>query len=338
MKKRIFLCCLAAIIFFGCNENGKKGTKAPTRVKTETVSLGKAAGQARNYVGIIEEKESTAVSFTGMGVVKKVYVSEGQWVAKGQVIAEMDETSARNILSAAEATKAQADDALERYGKLHSSGALTEAQWVEIQSKVAQATAEKELAQKNLDDCRLTAPVSGVIGKKYVGAGETALPSQAIVTILDVSSVIVKVSIPENEIGRIGANTASVITVEAADKKINGGIIEKGVKADAITHSYGIRIHAANPDKKLLPGMVASVSFPTGDNDYILVPIVAVQKNNNGGLFIWTVTSEGLAHRTDVSIGKTVGNSIVINEGLKQGDIIVTEGWQKLGEGTKVIF
>ena len=84
--------------------------------------------------------------------------------------------------------------------------------------------------------------------------------------------------------------------------------------------------------------MVASVSFPTGDNDYILVPIVAVQKNNNGGLFIWTVDSEGLAHRTDVSIGKTVGNSIVINEGLKQGDIIVTEGWQKLGEGTKVIF
>ena len=329
---------MAVLFAIGCSENGQKRVKAPTRVKTETISLGKASVQARNYVGIIEEKEATAVSFTGMGVVKKVYVTEGQWVAKGQVLAEMDETSARNLLAAAEATKAQADDALERYGKLHKSGALTEAQWVEIQSKVAQAQAEKELAQKNFDDCRLTAPVSGVIGKKFISAGETALPSQAIVTILDISNVIVKVSIPENEIGRIGPNTASEITVEAAGKKIGGGLIEKGVKADAITHSYGIRIHADNPDKKLLPGMVASVNFPTGENDYILVPVVAVQKNNNGSLFIWTVTSDSLAHRTDVKIGKTVGNNIIINEGLKQGDIVVTEGWQKLGEGTKVIF
>ena len=295
----------------------------------------------QTFVGIVEEREATAVSFTGMGVVKRVLVNEGQAVGRGQLIAEMDDTQARNLLSGAEAQMNQANDALERYKMLHDNGSLPEVQWVEIQSKVAQAKSQYEVAKKNLADCRLTAPVSGIIGKKLVGAGETAMPSQAVVTILDISSVKVKVSIPEAEISGITALTPSIISVEAAQKQVSGGKIEKGIQADALTHTYEVRINVQNGDRKLLPGMVASVQFiavPQQYTEQAALPVTAVQKRADGSLFVWTVAKDSTAHRTTVTTGETQGNRIAISSGIENGLRVVTEGYQKLSEGTHVVY
>ena len=332
-------CWLLAV---SCSENKEQNTKAPTRVTTQVVSPG-MVDNAQTYVGIVEEREATAVSFTGMGVVKRMLVNEGQAVSRGQLIAEMDDTQARNLLSGAEAQMAQANDALERYRMLHDAGSLPEVQWVEIQSKVAQAKSQLEVARKNLADCRLVAPVSGIIGKKLVGTGETALPSQAVVSILDISTVKVKVSIPEAEISGIGAGTPSMIKVDAINSSFTGGRIEKGVQADALTHTYDIRINVANGNRKLLPGMVANVSLtptpsPRGEGSSHLVPVTAVQKKSDGSLFVWTVGKDSTAHRVNVSTGETMGNHIAITNGITEGDRIVTEGYQKLSEGPKVVY
>ena len=72
--------------------------------------------------------------------------------------------------------------------------------------------------------------MSGIIGRKQISAGETALPSQAVVTILDINTVKVKVSIPETEMGRVHAHTPSVIKVDATDRSYQGGRIEKGCR------------------------------------------------------------------------------------------------------------
>ena len=332
---------LSVMLICSCTGKKEHDSKAPTRVKTEVASTAMSMN-GQTYVGMVEECEATAVSFTGMGVVKRVLVNEGQAVGRGQLIAEMDDTQARNLLSGAEATLAQANDALERYKMLHDAGSLPEVQWVEIQSKVAQAKSQYEVARKNLADCRLTAPVSGVIGKKLIGAGETALPSQAVVTILDISSVKVKVAISEAEIGGISGNTSSIIKVEAIGRSFEGGRIEKGVQADALTHTYDIRIHVANKERKLLPGMVASVLFSSDKREVksekLSMPVTAVQKQADGNLFVWTVGKDSTAHRTMITTGETLGNRIVVASGISEGERIVTEGYQKLSEGTKVVF
>ena len=331
---------LGVMLICSCTSKQEPETKAPTRVKTQVVSPG-MVDNAQTYVGIVEECEATAVSFTGMGVVKRMLVNEGQAVNKGQVIAEMDDTQARNLLNGAEAQMTQANDALARYKMLHYNSSLPEVQWVEIQSKVAQAQSQFEVAKKNLADCKLTAPVGGIIGKRLIGAGETALPSQAVVSILDISTVKVKVAIPEAEISWIGANTSSTIIIDAVKGSFNGGRIEKGVQADALTHTYDIRINVANSDRKLLPGMVASVQFaatesqPTGQ---LMVPVTAVQKKADGSLFVWTVANDSTAHRTTVRTGETMSNHIAIIDGMTEGSRVVTEGYQKLSEGTKVFF
>ena len=340
--KKCMIALLAMLLASSCGEKKEQKAKAPIRVKTEVaVSSGNVSGQS--YVGVVEENEATAVSFTGMGVVKRVLVSEGQAVGKGQLLAVMDDTQARNLLSGAEAQMAQADDALKRYGMLHDAGSLPEAQWVEIQSKVAQAKSQLSVARKNLNDCRLVAPVSGVVGRQQVKAGETALPSQAVVTILDVSRVRVRVAVPEAEMNAITPHTSSMIEVEAAGKKVSGGRIEKGVQADALTHTYDIHIHVANPDRKLLPGMVANVTLSQihmskGEGGGFYLPITSVQRHPDGSLFVWTVDNQKTAHRTTVTVGSSQGNRIRITDGITAGERVVTEGFQKLSEGTRVVF
>ncbi len=375
--KEIKILLLLAIVVFGsaCSNKKEIKKKAPTQVKTEVVTAG---GQMTNesYVGIVEENEATAVSFTGMGVVKRMLVREGQAVGRGQLLALMDDTQARNLLTGAEAQMAQAEDALQRYGMLHDAGSLPEVQWVEIQSKVAQARSQLAVAKKNLADCRLVAPVSGIIGRQQVKAGETAVPSQAVVTILDVSRVKVKVSVPEAEMNAITPHTPSMIIVEAAGKKVSGGRIEKGVVADAMTHTYDIRINVPNGDRKLLPGMVAQVRMKTqnqkptpalprggslntpsnddatnrntnakanqsplpsgGEGGGFYLPITSVQRRPDGSLFVWTVDNQKKAHRTAVTVGASQGNRISIMSGVTAGQRVVTEGYQKLSEGTEV--
>jgi multidrug efflux pump subunit AcrA (membrane-fusion protein) len=89
--------------------------------------------------------------------------------------------------------------------------------------------------------------------------------------------------------------------------------------------------------------MVASVTFnllsqQATDTKQLTLPVTAVQKKASGKLFVWSVDEYNKAHRTDVTIGATMGNRIVITSGLNAGQRIVTEGYQKLSEGTKVIY
>lgn len=338
MKQRLIIVVAALCLMAGCGGKQEERKKAPIRVKTEVLSTG-AAEAAKSFVGVVEEANATAVSFTGMGAVRRVYVDEGQNVSKGQLIAELDDTQARNILVSAQAGVTQAEDALQRYSLLHERGSLTDAQWVEIQSKVTQARSQLAVAKKNLADCRLVAPVSGVVGRKNVSAGETVVPSQAVVTLLDVSSVNVKFSVPEAEMRAIDANTPALITVGAIGRSFAGGHIEKGVQADALTHTYDVRVRVNNKDRELLPGMVAEVSLGSGSfNSHLTVPLVAIQRRANGSLFVWTVDDAGVAHRSNVELGRPEGNRMEIINGLAAGQRVITDGYQKVSEGSEVCY
>ena len=89
--KNSLLLLLTVLLVGSCGQKKEQQTKAPVRVKTQVVSPG-MEDNAQTYVGIVEEHEATAVSFTGMGVVKRMLVNEGQTVSRGQLIAEMDDT------------------------------------------------------------------------------------------------------------------------------------------------------------------------------------------------------------------------------------------------------
>ena len=333
--KRLWTFAIGAVLLSACGRKTEQGVKLPVSVKTEAVTAAGAQG-CRTYVGVVEENQATIVSYTIMGTLRRLAVSEGQAVGRGQLLAELDDAQARHLLAAAEAQSRQAEDALVRYKQLHEQGSMTDAQWVEVQSKVDQARSQLAIAHRNVDDCRLVAPVSGIVGKRYLAAGETALPSQPVVSILDLSTVKVKMAVPEREMKDLTPSTATTISVEAIGRDFVGGRIEKGVQADAMTHTYDVRVQVDNKERLLLPGMVAKVNVDDGTTSAACsVPLTAVQRRADGSLFVWTTGTDSAAHRTTVTIGETFGNRVVITSGLNQGDRVVTEGYQKLSEGTK---
>lgn len=330
------LVLLMAVCVVSCSHKKAAKSIEAMAVTTETVS-NEAFSTGTSYVGTVEEESAVAVSFTGMGTVNRVYVSEGERVRKGSLVAEMDMTQARNALATAKATHKQATDALERMRQLHENKSLADMKWVEVQTKVEQAEAMLQAAEKALADCRIYAPVDGVVGRKMLNAGETALPSQPVVTIMGISNLKVKVSIPEREIAQVRDTTSSRITIEAlGNRVIEGGKIEKGVKADALTHTYNININIRNTDGDILPGMVAKVELlDNGSTRGLYLPIRAVQQASDGKHFVWIVAG-GKAHRSDITLGRAGGNRIEVLTGIAVGDRVIVEGYQKVSEGSPV--
>ena len=330
---------ISAMVFLltSCSNKEKAQTDV-LKVEVETVSSSSSEG-GRQYVGVVEENSSVACSFTGSGAIVRVCVDEGQHVRKGQLVAQLDETQARNMVQAAQASVRQAHDAKERLRQLHESNSLPDMKWVEIQSQVEQAEAQLQLARKHLAECSIYAPTDGVVGRKTLNAGETALPSVPVLTILNIDNVKVRISIPEKEIASIGATTASKISVDAlGDRTFDGGTIVKGVQADVLTHTYDIKINVNNSEGLLLPGMVAKVYLDgigaeTGSS--MTVPVRSVQQSADGRLFVWVCMNDR-AHRRNINIGQASGDRIAVTSGLNIGDKVITAGYQKVSEGSPV--
>lgn len=337
MRKNVLIIMLCYILgACGEKKDENKAADEPLNVVTEKAIMNSTYAQMP-YVGVVKEESNTMVSFNGMGILKTLNAREGQTVQKGQLLAVIDDAQAKNALIAAKAALDQALDAEARMRQLHDQNSLPDMKWIEIESKVQQARATYDICKKNVDDCRVYAPVSGVIGSKIMGVGENVLPTEPVLTIMQIGTVKIQVSIPEKEIASINEGTSTNISIEAlGGDTFQGGRIEKGVSADAMTHTYNVYIYVPNTDHRLLPGMVASVKFGGEETTPMLtVPVKAVQSGKNG-LFVW-INDGGKAKRVNVVLGETIGNrSVVCGGELNEGMEVVVEGYQKLNEGRSI--
>lgn len=328
---------IAIAFLSGCSGEIKpEGNEPVINVETDTVRVSDEAGKLE-YVGIIEEKSSVAPGFSVPGTIESISVSEGEFVRKGQLLAKLDNSSAQSIMEAAEATLKQAQDGFERLKSIYDKGSLPEIQMVDIETRLHQAQSSYYLAEKNLMDCSLYSPADGVIGKKLAEAGEYTIPGKAIITILDISTVKVRFSVPENEISIISPDCEFEITVTSmGSRTFRGTRLEKSVVANPVSHAYPSHVTLNNQGKELLPGMVCNIRLSLPDHSGgIVVPVVVVQNTPEGRKFVW-IESDGIARRSFVKTGAVKGNGIEILEGLSAGDRIITGGYQKIGEGDKI--
>ena len=352
MKQTTF--CAILLLATGCTSPKKAHTADPLRVGTIVVTPSSDIDAAL-YVGTIEEETSAALSFPVAGTLARTYADEGQRVQQGQLLAELDPTSARQTFDAAQAALDQAKDACARLKQLYDAESLPEIKWVEAQTRLRQAESAYGIARKNLDDCKLYAPFTGVIGKRQVGEtvkkgevlfeintgaiarGYRTQPYPAM-TLLRIGMVKVRFPVPEQEIARLGTDSRLRITVAAlGDRAFPAGKIEKGAVANPATHTYDVRATLSNADGELLPGMVCRVeASPAGAAEEIALPVRAVQQAGDGSRFVWKVSGDSVV-RTAVATGRLVNNAVTITAGIQAGDRIVTDGMQKIGQGSKVI-
>ena len=337
IHSKLILAVIAVCFFAACsNEKGAEKQEKIIPVKVMKIAATNMEN-SQSYIGTVEEFSAVSLAFSSMGTVEQVCVSEGQHVRKGQLLAALNTTTAENSYQMMLSKQQQAQDAYDRLVKVHENGSLPDIKFVEIETGLQQAKSMTAVAKKNLDDCRLYAPCSGVIASRNAEAGSSAMPGMEAFKIVSIEKVNVKISIPENEIGKVAEKQQAKIEVSALDNAVFTGKIEmKGVTANIISHTYEAKISINNPKSELMPGMVCKVFLENDANTTeIVVPNQTIQIATDGRRYVW-VTDNGVAKRRFVKIGGLNDNGIVIVEGLSAGDKLIVEGFQKVSEGTKI--
>ena len=327
---------ILCLVLGGCTANQKKDQK------TDFVSVRTIRADAsthvvgKNYMGTIEEEDGANVSFGVVGTVVKVMVDEGQFVRKGQAMAEVDGQNVRNAHEISAATLNQAEDAYKRLKNLYDKGTLPEIKMVEMETALAKAKAAEAISRKSVDEIVLKAPFSGYVASSTVHVGASAVPGVTGFKLVKIDRVKVALSVPEKEIGKVNVGQKVSFTVSAlGDQEFSGKIVSRGVTASAISHAYEVKAVVENHNHQLLPGMVCKVRLENTGGDYsIVVPQQAIQISGQDK-FVWIV-KDGKAHRQGVTTGDVINEGVVVETGLTSGDVVIVEGQNKVSEDVKV--
>lgn len=338
-----FATLLLAVTATSCGFKKEKITDAPpVKVTVEAVD-GATSSLSRTYSGTIESGKGVDMSFAVPGTLKSVNVEAGQKVSKGQLIAELDATNLLHAENIAKETLAQARDAYNRLKKLHDANALPDMQWVEVQSQLKQAEDAAAIAAREAANARIYSPINGVVSEKLANTGQAIAPTIPVVRIVGLGDVKASISVPEKEVGAMKAGLKATISADAANgSPFEGVLTEQGVVANPLSHTFDVKFKVTNPTGDLLPGMLCNVKLDAAadtatEASPIVIPIQAVLLSADNRNFVWTA-SDRKAQQRFVTIGEMVPDGVVISSGLSRGDTIITQGMQKVSNGTLIQY
>ncbi len=341
MKARNALSTILAVLVLLCGCRSRKDAiPAPAALKVVVQKVGLAdGGQEFAYSGTISESEAIPHSFAVAGTVVRVHVDEGEVVAKGTLLAEIDDASYRNAYDMAKSAEKQAEDAFNRLSRMYKNGNLPEVKYVEVESGLQRARAAAAISKKNLDDCRLFAHTDGFVGKRAIEPGMIAMPNLASITIVKIAKVFARIPIPENDIALVRKGDPARVRIGALGTGEFPGTVEDiGVMADPMARTYKILIAVANPDRAIKPGMVCTAVLQSaGRSRCLVVPNEAVMVDETGRNFVYGLDATGARARlVYVKIGALLAGGIQITDGLSPNDTVVVSGQHKLAGGAPV--
>lgn len=342
--KKILILLVSVSLIVGCR-NEQKETKASADESPIKVKVAKAEAshqqQILKYSGIIEASQTIPLTFQTAGIIGKIYVGEGDFVKKGQLLAEVEKGSLVSAYDGALAKYNQATDAQARLKKVYDNGSLPEIKWVEVNSQVAQAASLLDATKRNLENCELRAPDNGVIGERNIEPGMSAIQINAPLKLVKIEKVLAKISVPENEISLIQKGQGAGLCVSALNRKTYQGLVERvGVVANQLSRTYEVKIAVDNKDLMLKPGMVCEVevSLPASQS-VILIPLSCVIRDENQKPWVYVVDPvSNLCHKNSIALNGILNDKLVVSSGLSAGEIVVVQGNQKISDSMKVTF
>lgn len=325
-----------------CGLKKEKITPAPPVKVTVMAVTPSGSSDSRSYSGTIESGEGSEVSFSVAGTIKNIYVTPGQKIKKGQLLADLDAGSLTNAANIADATLEEARDAYARLEKLHEADALPDIQWVEMQTRLKQAENAAAVANRAVEDARIYSPVNGVVAEKYADVGQTVAPAIPVMKVVSLADVKVSISVPETEITAMTPGREASISVNAlASAPRKGVLTEQGVVANPLSRAYDVKFRIDNVDGLLRPGMLcevtlAGVSEADSASKSIMLPPQAVLLSSDNRNFVWLADS-GKARMRYVEQGGITSGGIIITSGINPGDSVITAGMQKVSNGTEIV-
>lgn len=339
-------------------EVAKLDTGAANSAKVKLVTTAPVTTQNfQHYIDLMGKVDADNISYIsprmGPAQVKAVYVKEGQFVKKGQLLLKLDDaimrqnvTAAKQQLEVIKTQLAYAKNVYQRQKNLWDQGIGTEVQLLSsktnvtgLENQLAALSEQVKVAQEQLNTANVYSDVSGVADEVNIRVGETfqgMTQTGPQIKIVNTSSLKVVTNVPENYLTRIRRGSPVQISVPDAGRKINSSISLISQSIDPLQR--GFVAEAKIPyDASLKPSQSAVVKIlDYAAANAVVIPVNVIQSDETGKyVYVLTKSSNGktTAHRITVLIGEVYGESVEIKSGLKAGDQLVTEGFQNLYEG-----
>ncbi|MEY4763735.1 MAG: hypothetical protein RI907_408 [Pseudomonadota bacterium] len=371
----VALGALAASLLTGCGPSGQPGAAAGAGApggapKMPPIPVGVVTVQPQavpimaELPGRLEALRTAQVRARVAGILQKRAFAEGADVSAGQLLFQVDPATYQAALSSAQATLAKAEANLaqqtalvDRYQPLQAAKAISPQEFLnaqvaqrQAQADVAAAKAAVQTARINLSYASVTAPISGRIGRALVTEGALVGQGEAtqLATIQQVSQLYVNFTqsvsdvmklrraMDAGQLKKAGAGAAAVRVVldDGAEYPLLGKLLFSDLSVDATSGQVALRAELPNPKGLLMPGMYVRVRIEQAEVDGgVLIPQQAVTRSSQGDTVM--VVANGQVAPRPVKLGGARGNEWVVLGGLKAGEQVMVDGFQKIAMAPK---
>jgi len=354
-KKTIIIAVAAVVVAVGGWQLfGKKSHQLGVAIGSAGSGPGQAGGPRgqRTVVGVIAKKEvsadrleaigtlfaneSVTITAKTQGIIRSIDFEDGQTFKQGEQIAAIDAGEQDAQLNVELANLEQQRKELERRRQLLEGNYVSQAKIEEQTALLKRAEATVSAARVRLGDRRIVAPFSGIVGTRRISVGALVSPGTVVTTLDDISEVKLDFSVPETFLSSLkpGLDIEAIASAYPGEK-FKGRVIAVDSRVDPATRSVSVRAIVPNDELRLRPGMLMVVELIKDQRESVVVPESALLPENDIQ-YVYTVDADNVVKRLKVVMGRRRAGTVEILEGLKENDIVVTEGIQDLRSGSKV--
>lgn len=331
---------VAPLLFAGCRE---KTAVAPTPYNVRYVVAQATAAAVEepgpSFLGVIRGDTETSLSFKVNGQIARIGPADsaedwkqGTPIVAGTVLAQIDPANFINAVAAARAQVELARANFLRTSELYAAANLAKSEYDAARAQKDMAEANLAQAEQYLRDTTLRAPYDGVVLARLARSGEFGAAGHPVVVCGDFRRVSLEVGVPDSVLGRIRVGQDCAVLVSAYEgATFVGTISEIGVAADPTSRLFRVVLKVDNADGRLKGGMTASVRLGGRSARVaagVWLPLSALvgggTKPGEGAAFV--VGDDGKVHLRRLRTGELVASSILVTEGLKVGEKVVTLG------------
>ena len=338
LKLSIIAFAVVALIT-ACGQKDKANTATSTGQDTQkaapVVSVITAQAEdvdvTNTFTSNIEPYATNNIVSQTAGRIVSINAEVGQRVRKGQLLAKMDDVN----LAKTRMQYVNDSTELARLTQLYEIGAIAQSDY--DMAKLALNVTQKTY-QNLAENTYLRSPINGVVTARNYDKGDMYSMAQPIFVVEQIQPVKMLVNVSESLFTQVHEGMEFDIAVDAyPDEVFKGKVNLIYPTISSATHTFPVEVICQNSDERLRPGMFARVTANFGTNHHIVIPDVAVVKQQGSGEhFVYVLRDDNTVKYTLVELGKRLGNRYEIVSGINEGDRIVTEGQVRLKDGVNV--
>ncbi|MFM7708315.1 MAG: efflux RND transporter periplasmic adaptor subunit [Gammaproteobacteria bacterium] len=296
----------------------------------------RAFGAALEAVGTALARESVDITSKVANTVTAIRFQEGQRVAAGSVLVELDRAQVAAALAEAEASLLESRNQFNRGRDLSVTQALSRAQLDQLETAVKTGDARVAAARSRLSDTVIRAPFAGRTGLRRISLGSLVSPGTVITTLDDTSVIKLEFTVPQSFLGGL----APGLPIEAradgfGDRVFAGKLTTLDSRIDPVTRSIAVRAELPNADGAIKPGLFMTVRLRAQTAQTLMIPEEALVPEQ-GRTYVFVV-QDGKAKRLEVRTGGREPGFVAVLDGLTAQDLLIVEGTQRVRDGGAVI-